>query len=76
MKKIFRFLQSLIIHIYHGMKKTPDWEIEKRYSICYSCPSIHPDKNQCLKCGCYLSTKKEFFNKLAWKDQKCPLGKW
>jgi hypothetical protein len=30
----------------------------------------------CLMCGCNLSKKKVFLNKLAWADQECPLGKW
>ena len=31
---------------------------------------------QCLMCGCNINTKKTFFNKLAWADQKCPIDKW
>jgi hypothetical protein len=27
-------------------------------------------------CGCNLSSRKIFMNKLAWADQKCPLDKW
>ena len=30
----------------------------------------------CNVCGCNINQKKQFFNKLAWADQKCPLGKW
>ena len=32
--------------------------------------------SQCLVCGCNLSRKKIFMNKLAWADQECPLSKW
>lgn len=33
-------------------------------------------KASCKLCGCNLSDKKVFLNKLAWKDQKCPADKW
>jgi hypothetical protein len=29
-----------------------------------------------MECGCNINNKKIFMNKLAWADQKCPLGKW
>jgi hypothetical protein len=29
-----------------------------------------------MVCGCAISNKKIFLNKLAWADQECPIGKW
>lgn len=76
MKKIKNFVYALIQHIYFGMKKSSQEEIEKRFSVCMGCEMVHPNKTECLECGCYISQQKKFLNKLAWQDQKCPIGKW
>jgi hypothetical protein len=75
-KQIVNFTKAIIQHIRYGMKKSSHGDIHTRYSICYTCPSVSPQKDQCLECGCYISKEKKFLNKLAWKDQKCPLNKW
>jgi len=57
--------------------KEPVTEEEKirRLSICLSpCPSLlgkTDDTNRrCAECGCYIN------HKIAWRSQKCPIGKW
>ena len=74
--KIKTFLKSLFWHVYSGMPKSSQKLIDKRYSICIVCDSYDKINSQCLECGCNLSNKKIFLNKLAWADQKCPLQKW
>jgi hypothetical protein len=78
MKTLFRriktFLKSLYFHIQAGLPKSSQNLINKRYDICIKCDKF--ENNQCLVCGCNLSRKKVFLNKLAWADQKCPLEKW
>lgn len=80
--KLVNFSKSLFNHIRTGMKKSSHREILKRYDICKSCEFFSPieDGNQikgtCDICGCNLSDQKILMNKLAWKDQKCPEGKW
>ena len=76
LRKLKNFIIALCKHIAFGMQKSSLQEIQYRFDICNQCSSIHPNKNQCLECGCYISNKKIFLNKLAWKDQKCPLNKW
>jgi hypothetical protein len=51
-----------------------DQEIQKRYNICQSC--IHFNHSTCSLCGCPLSRERDFVNKLAFKKEKCPEGKW
>lgn len=74
--KVKLFLQSLWFHISRGLPKCNQEEILNRYNICLSCEHFNALKNQCNICGCYLSRKKQFLNKLAWADQKCPENKW
>lgn len=74
MKRIINFIKALYFHIGAGLPKSSQSQILTRYNICTSCHSFH--KNQCLECGCRISKKKQFLNKLAWQDQKCPLDKW
>ena len=75
-QKIIRFFKALFFHIGCGMPKTPKPELESRWSICLDCEFFDKDHSQCLQCGCNLSNKQKFMNKLAWLDQKCPVDKW
>jgi len=80
--KAINFIKSLYTHIRTGMKKCSKGKILERYSICQGCEFFNfiSDKQDikatCDVCGCNISDKKIFMNKLAWKDQKCPKGKW
>ena len=49
-------------------------QIEHRYSICKLCEYFID--NTCLQCGCKVIRNAEFKNKLFFKQQSCPAGKW
>jgi hypothetical protein len=74
--KIKTFIKSLFFHIYAGLPKSSREEISERYSICLSCDLYDNIKEECQVCGCSISNKSKFMNKLAWADQECPVGKW
>lgn len=82
--KTRNFFKALYQHIKTGMKKCSNKEITNRYNICCSCDFFEVlEFNEkvaiarCNNCGCTLSNDKKYFlNKLAWKDQKCPINKW
>jgi len=79
LKKIRNFVVALFKHTSKGMPKASQFTINTRFGICYSCDSFntkHLPAMECSECGCNISKEKEFMNKLAWQDQKCPLGKW
>jgi uncharacterized paraquat-inducible protein A len=75
-RKIITFLKSLAFHVWGGFPKSTQTEIDSRLNICKSCEMFDNTHSQCLVCGCNLSSRKIFMNKLAWADQKCPLDKW
>lgn len=70
------FLKSLFWHINNGLPKSSQETINSRYETCVSCDKFDQKNNQCLVCGCNINNKRQFLNKLAWLDQKCPLNKW
>jgi len=80
--KVVNFIKSLFRHLTTGMKKCSQSTILERYSVCQGCEFFNFISNEedikatCDVCGCNVSDKKIFMNKLAWKDQKCPKGKW
>jgi uncharacterized paraquat-inducible protein A len=76
LKKIRTFFKSLFWHIWSGFPKSTLEQIKQRYEICLNCEMFDAKNSQCLVCGCNLSTKKIFMNKLAWADQECPMKKW
>lgn len=74
--RIQTFLKSLFWHIYAGSPKSTNKQILERYNICISCEEYNSELTMCNQCGCNINNKKQFLNKLAWADQKCPLDKW
>lgn len=49
-------------------------EIQHRLSICEKCE--HYQDNSCTLCGCVVIRESNYMNKLAHKDQQCPINKW
>ncbi len=74
--RIKNFIKSLWFHIYAGFPKSTQLQIDSRYAICLDCNDFDKKNTMCNVCGCNINQKKQFFNKLAWADQRCPLGKW
>lgn len=74
--KIKTFIKSLTFHIWSGLPKSSQSEINRRFSICLDCDRYNPVAKECGECGCSINNKKIFMNKLAWLDQKCPINKW
>jgi uncharacterized paraquat-inducible protein A len=74
--KIKTFIKSLFFHVWLGLPKSTQSEINYRFSICNSCEKFNPKKQECGVCGCSINTKRIFLNKLAWADQECPEKKW
>lgn len=70
------FLKALLFHVSRGLPKATKQEIMDRYSICVSCTDFDKNKSECNICGCAISTKSKFLNKLAWADQECPTNRW
>lgn len=49
-------------------------QIKQRLSICEACE--HYKDNSCVLCGCVVVREINHMNKLAHKNQKCPIDKW
>ena len=73
-KRLKKFTLDAIKHIGKGMPTCTQEEIDERLAICGECKWFKG--GTCLKCGCACTKNKKFLNKLAWADQKCPIGKW
>lgn len=75
-----RVYNALVAGVRHGLdllKHRTQEEIDTNLAICQACPLLqdgvcsHPD------CGCPIrGGKRRFWNKLAWRSEECPLGKW
>lgn len=74
--KLYNFAKALYFHIGYGLPKCSLDQISKRYIICLGCEFLDKQKSECLQCGCNISPKSKFLNKLAWADQRCPINKW
>jgi hypothetical protein len=61
-------------HIAAGAPRASDAEIERRFSICQGCEFY--DGKACTRCGCPVVRESRFVSKLAWANEKCPVGKW
>lgn len=68
------FGAALWRHAMGGFEYRSQAEIEDRVEVCKKCDQFNGE--HCLKCGCACNTHDQFLNKLAWKSEKCPEGKW
>lgn len=73
-QRVLHFMRSLKDHARQGLEQCSQDEIDARLAICQECPSF--TGTHCQECGCACSGRSKFFNKLAWKSEKCPLEKW
>ncbi len=61
-------------HVARGRPQADQAAIDARLAICVACPLYDPKRSICTHedCGCAVSAKRKFLNKLAWADQVCP----
>ena len=74
LQKAGNFAKSAAAHVAAGMPRASDAEIERRFAICQGCE--HYDGKACTQCGCPVVRESRFVSKLAWANEKCPVGKW
>jgi hypothetical protein len=72
--KAANFAKSAAAHVAAGMPRASDAEIERRFAICQGCEFY--DGKACTQCGCPVVRESRFVSKLAWANEKCPVGKW
>jgi hypothetical protein len=72
--KAVNFATSAAKHVAAGMPRASEEEIERRFAICQGC-EFYGGK-ACTKCGCPVVREQRFVSKLAWANEKCPVGKW
>lgn len=73
-RRVVTFVAALTGHAQDGFLKCDAAEIAARLAICQQCPSF--TGTRCRECGCACNADKIFFNKLAWRSERCPLGRW
>lgn len=85
--KIKNFTKAAIKDVAGGMKRCTDEEMDDRLKICRGsekegipqCPfyiKTSETNGSCTACGCVLSRDHVYLNKIAWKSESCPKGKW
>lgn len=74
LSRVLHFTQALANHASDGMTRCSSEEIDARLQVCQQCPAF--TGSHCRECGCACSAQSKFFNKLAWRSETCPLGRW
>jgi len=73
-KSIAHFTRALLKHARDWFRKCSQREIQQRLDICKTCDQF--TGTACAQCGCRVNLEQRFRNKLAWRSEACPLGKW
>jgi hypothetical protein len=73
-QRIGNFAASATKHVAAGMAMATQEQIDARYAICQGCEFL--SAGSCSKCGCPLVRERQFFSKLSWAHESCPVGKW
>lgn len=76
LRRAANFAAAIAKHVAAGCPRASQETIDARFAVCKSCPYFSGDRCQHVSCGCNVKATREFLNKLAWEDQKCPVGKW
>ena len=76
LRRAAHFAVALAQHVAAGCPMASQKTIDARFAVCNICPFFSGDRCQHISCGCNAKATREFLNKLAWADQKCPIGKW
>ena len=63
-------VQAAVAHAAAGFPRASEEEVARRKALCLACEHYRPSDDRCSRCGCHLSVK------MAWEEQKCPVGKW
>lgn len=64
-------------HVSDGMKQRSQEEIEALLTNhCQQCNQYRDGVCLHKMCGCNVNKDRRFMNKLAWRSEHCPLGKW
>lgn len=72
--QVAKFAVAYANHYAAGKPKCSQRQIDERLAICEQCP--HLKGHHCSLCGCNCKGNGKFINKLAWRDQTCPDGRW
>ncbi len=75
-RRAFNFSLAAIAHAVRGAPTCNQQQIDARLAVCQTCPLFGGSICRHADCGCRISQRQMFVNKLAWADQSCPLGKW
>lgn len=80
-QRIKTFIVAATKHAASGFPMCSDDEVKERYEICETCHYFKEKKGhkycKSLGCGCNISrASNKYLNKLAWKTESCPQGKW
>ena len=75
-RRLLNFSTAWISHITKGSPTCTQEEIDERYAICKVCDLFNGRMCTHKRCGCTVQEQKAFLNKIAWKDQTCPIQKW
>ena len=73
-RQVANFAASAAKHVAAGAPQCDQEQIDARFAICQTCE--HFDGRACKKCGCPIKREQAFVSKLAWANEKCPVGKW
>lgn len=74
-RRAFNFAKALANHVASGAEYRTREEIDEIREV-HCKPCEFNLQNVCTKCGCQTNRSRKFFNKLAWKSEHCPVGKW
>jgi hypothetical protein len=77
-RKAVNFTKACAKHVANRGRQCTDEEIATRYAKCMACPGGYMRCCRCNhpSCGCKISPKRKFVNKLSWASESCPIGEW
>ncbi len=78
LRRAARLAREAASHASKGFPRCSQEQVDSRFKLCSGCEYYEGDeeKGVCSLCECNCNKEVKFLNKLAWKDQVCPILKW
>lgn len=75
--RVTNFGKAFFNHALAGFVKREQAEVDRIFEICKGCEMYNGETCTHPRCGCNISRDGgAFLNKLSWKSETCPIGKW
>lgn len=76
-KRLWHLAVAVVRHVADGCRRRTEDEVSFLFEThCAGCEFFDGSVCRHKDCGCNVNGEQQFWNKLAWRSEHCPIKKW